>query len=59
METSLVTPVFCYPGTQTTFDVPRPTVTGQKGTSNNIVFVEVVVNRRLFVAGGETVIYSV
>ena len=40
-------------GTQTTFDVPRPTVAGQKGTSNNIVFDEVVINRRLFVAGGE------
>ena len=41
-------------GTQTTFDVPVPTVAGQSASSNNVVFDEVIVNRRLFVAGGET-----
>ena len=41
-------------GTQSTFDVPIPTVAGQPGSSNNVVFDEVIVNRRLFVAGGET-----
>ena len=41
-------------GTQVTFDVPIPTVAGQVGSSNNVVFDEVIVNRRLFVGGGET-----
>jgi len=41
-------------GTQSTFDVPIPTVAGQPGSSNNVVFDEVIINRRLFVAGGET-----
>ena len=41
-------------GTQTTFDVPVPTVAGELASSNNVVFDEVIVNRRLFVAGGET-----
>jgi microcystin-dependent protein len=41
-------------GTQTTFDVPIPTVAGQNASSNNVVFDEVIVNQRLFVAGGET-----
>ena len=41
-------------GTQVTFDVPIPTVAGQSAASNNVVFDEVIVNRRLFVAGGET-----
>jgi len=40
-------------GTQTTFDVPIPTVAGQNASSNNVVFDEVIVNQRLFVAGGE------
>ena len=40
-------------GTQVTFDVPVPTVAGQAGSSNNVVFDEVIINRRLFVAGGE------
>ncbi|AIX28588.1 putative short tail fiber [Synechococcus phage ACG-2014f] len=41
-------------GTQSTFDVPIPTVAGQPGSSNNVVFDEVIINRRLFVSGGET-----
>jgi microcystin-dependent protein len=41
-------------GLQVTFDVPIPTVAGQKASSNNVVFDEVIVNQRLFVAGGET-----
>ena len=41
-------------GTQTTFDVPIPTVAGQLAASNSVVFDEVIINRRLFVAGGET-----
>jgi microcystin-dependent protein len=41
-------------GLQITFDVPIPTVAGQKASSNNVVFDEVIVNQRLFVAGGET-----
>ena len=41
-------------GTQTTFDVPIPTVAGQEGSSNSVVFDEVIINRRLFVAGGDT-----
>ena len=41
-------------GTQTTFDVPIPTVAGQLASSNSVVFDEVIINRRLFVAGGET-----
>ena len=41
-------------GTQTTFDVPIPTVAGQNASSNSVVFDEVIINRRLFVAGGET-----
>lgn len=41
-------------GTQTTFDVPIPTVAGQNASINNVVFDEVIVNQRLFVAGGET-----
>ena len=41
-------------GSQITFDVPIPTIAGQQGSSNNVVFDEVVINRRLFVAGGET-----
>jgi microcystin-dependent protein len=41
-------------GTQLTFDVPIPTVAGQNASSNNVVFDEVIVNQRLFVAGGET-----
>jgi len=41
-------------GTQTTFDIPIPTVAGQRAASNSVVFDEVIVNRRLFVAGGET-----
>ena len=40
-------------GTQITFDVPIPTVAGQDASSNNVVFDEVIVNRRLFVAGGD------
>jgi microcystin-dependent protein len=41
-------------GTQTTFDVPIPTIAGQLAASNSVVFDEVIINRRLFVAGGET-----
>jgi microcystin-dependent protein len=41
-------------GTQTTFDVPVPSVAGELASSNNVVFDEVIINRRLFVAGGET-----
>ena len=41
-------------GTQVTFDVPIPTVAGQNAASNSVVFDEVIVNRRLFVGGGET-----
>ena len=41
-------------GTQITFDVPVPTVAGQLASSNSVVFDEVIINRRLFVAGGET-----
>ena len=41
-------------GTQTTFDVPIPTVAGQQASSNSVVFDEVIINQRLFVAGGET-----
>ena len=41
-------------GTQETFDVPIPTVAGQSAASNSVVFDEVIINRRLFVAGGET-----
>ena len=41
-------------GTQTTFDVPIPTIAGQLASSNSVVFDEVIINRRLFVAGGET-----
>ncbi len=41
-------------GTQITFDVPIPTVAGQNASGNNVVFDEVIVNQRLFVAGGET-----
>ena len=40
-------------GTQITFDVPIPTVAGQDASSNNVVFDEVIVNRRIFVAGGD------
>lgn len=40
-------------GTQITFDVPIPTVAGQKASSNNVVFDEVIINQRLFVDGGE------
>ena len=41
-------------GLQVTFDVPIPTVAGQQASSNNVVFDEVIINQRLFVAGGET-----
>ena len=41
-------------GTQTTFDIPIPTIAGQLASSNSVVFYEVIINRRLFVAGGET-----
>ena len=41
-------------GTQTTFDIPIPTIAGQLASSNSVVFDEVIINRRLFVAGGET-----
>ena len=41
-------------GTQSTFDVPIPTVAGQQASSNSVVFDEVIINQRLFVAGGET-----
>ncbi len=40
-------------GTQLTFDVPIPTVAGQDASNNNVVFDEVIINRRLFVAGGD------
>ena len=40
-------------GTQITFDVPIPTVAGQDASNNNVVFDEVIINRRLFVAGGD------
>ena len=41
-------------GTQTTFDIPIPTIAGQLASSNSVVFDEVIINRRLFVGGGET-----
>ena len=41
-------------GTQVTFDVPIPTIAGQLASANNVVFDEVIVNRRLQVLGGET-----
>ena len=41
-------------GTQTTFDVPIPTVAGEDGGNLSVVFDEVFINKRLFVAGGET-----
>tara|TARA_B100001059_G_scaffold53260_2_gene47300 strand:- start:3804 stop:10037 length:6234 start_codon:yes stop_codon:yes gene_type:complete len=40
-------------GTQITFDVPIPTIAGQNASNNNVVFDEVIINRRLFVAGGD------
>jgi len=41
-------------GTQTTFDVPIPTIAGEQASSNSVTFDEVIINRRLFVGGGET-----
>ena len=41
-------------GTQVTFDVPIPTVAGEQASSNSVTFDEVIINRRLFVGGGET-----
>jgi len=41
-------------GTQVTFDVPVPTIAGEDASSNNVIFDEVTVTRRLFVQGGDT-----
>ena len=41
-------------GTQTTFDIPTPTVTGQNTTRLSVVFDEVLVKERIRVEGGSS-----
>jgi hypothetical protein len=41
-------------GTQTTFDIPTPTVTGQNSTRLSVVFDEVLVKERIRVEGGSS-----